>query len=347
MPPRPTGVVQASVSTEDISRKYYETAGYSMWINALHVDPLELIVADDATGKFFQVPVQLSGEEFTFGDPQEVAITYSPVTSKAAAAYPHRWGTRAAALAAAGVKAPEPDPDPSPDPADPDPADAPETPPRPPVQPPPAPTVPPVAPEVSTAGAAIRQMAAKTAVTETPADSGPTESKEALSVDKAKMKEALGLPADATDEQMTEAYAATLSSGSDTPPAPEAPRSSDTVDALAALTGTGQAVLVDRAQLTELVQMAKRGDAAFIENRRNERDSYLEAACREGRFPTASLKAYKKLWDIDPEGTRKQVSLLARNIIPVTAGGLLGDGDDPAAMNEADAAYAEMYGKGK
>jgi len=322
-------VVQASVSTEDISRSYYESAGYSMWITAMHVDPLELIAADDATGKFFRIPVELSGEEFSFGEPVEVAINYVPVASKAAAAFPHRWGTREAALAAAGVKSGA---EPSAAPAD-----------------------PPIAPEVSPAGAAIRKMATATAdpatTTQTPAaepGTGETEKEKEASVDAAKMREALGLPADATLEQVTEAFTAQLAADASTAtPGTDAAPSADTVDALSALAGTGQAVLVDRAQLTELVQMAKRGDAAFIENRRNERDHFLEAACREGRFPSASLAAYKKLWDLDPEGTRKQVSLLAKNIIPVTAGGLLGDGEDPAAANEADLAYQGMYGKGK
>jgi hypothetical protein len=48
--------VQASVSVEEISRKYYESAGYSSWITAMHVDPLELVVSDDATGKFTGCP---------------------------------------------------------------------------------------------------------------------------------------------------------------------------------------------------------------------------------------------------------------------------------------------------
>lgn len=331
MPPRAGGVVQASVSTEDISRKYYESAGYSMWITAMHVDPLELIAADDATGKFFRIPVELSGDEFSFGDPQEVAVNYVPVTSKAAAAFPHRWGTRDAAMAAAGVKnegAPDPEAQPEGE------------------QAPAAPSAPATAPTVSAAGAAIRTMAAQTAAKSPDATAATESTKEKeASVDAAKMREALGLPADATDEQVTEAFTAQLATG--TPPAEQAPASADELSALSALTSSGQAMLVDRNQLDQLIQMAKRGDQAYRQNRINERDAFLSAAVKDGRIPVASLGAYKKLWDLDAEGTRKQVELLSKNIIPQTAGGFLGDGDDPAAQNEAESVYAAMYGKGR
>lgn len=48
--PLPT-VVKARVSAEDVSRAYYKTAGYTNWITAMHVDPLELVVCDDASDR--------------------------------------------------------------------------------------------------------------------------------------------------------------------------------------------------------------------------------------------------------------------------------------------------------
>jgi hypothetical protein len=345
MPTKPA-LAQASVSVEDISRKYYESAGYSMWITAMHVDPLELITSDDSTGKFYSVPVELSGEQFTFGDPQEVAQTYTPVKSEAAAAIPFRWSDRKAALAAAGVTE--------------DFAKGGKLPNGRTTStacgttltvnlPPPA-----IAPEVTPAGAAIRKMAATTvaepeSTTQTPGAEPVTGSsdnpEEATDVafDAAKFREAFGLSAEVSDDKVKEMALAALS---DTPTAPASGPDADSLVALSALAGSGQAVVVDRANLQVLIERATKGELAYNQNRRNERDTVLKEAIKEGRFPPASLAAYEKLWDIDPEGTRKQVSLLARNIIPVQSVGFLGAADN-TDLNEADLAYEGLYGRGK
>jgi hypothetical protein len=326
--PTKTAVARASVSVEDISRKYYESAGYSMWITAMHIDPLELITSDDATGKFYSVPVELSGEEFTFGEPQEVAQTYTPVKSAAAAAIPYRWADRKAALAAAGVTEPAPATSTT------------------------GGTAVVIAPDVTPAGAAIRKMAATTVAEPTqtpvvePATGSSDNPEEATDVafDAAKFREAFGLSADVSDDEVKEMALAALSE-TPTPPVSTAP-DAESLAALSALAGTGQAVLVDRANLQVLIERATKGELAYNQNRRNERDAFLSGAVREGRIPPASLPAYEKLWDVDPEGTRTQVSLLARNIIPVQSVGFLGAADN-TDLNEADLAYEGLYGKEK
>lgn len=341
MPTKPA-LAQASVSVEDISRKYYESAGYSMWITAMHVDPLEMIVSDDSTGKFFSVPVTLSGETFTFGEAQEVAINYVPVKSAAASAIPYRWGDRTAALAAAGVTEDFAKggnlPNGKTAPAV---SGAVVT-----LTPTPA-----IAPEVTPAGAAIRKMAATvTAEPEsatqtpaaTPAPDSPDNPEEATNVpfDAAKYREAFGLSAELSDDQVREAALAALSGTPTTP----VPATAD-IDAMTALASSGQAVLVDKANLQTLIERAAKGELAYNQNRRNERDSFLKDAVRAGRIPPASLGAYETLWDNDPEGTRKTVELLAKNVIPVQSVGFLGA--DATDTNEADAAYEALYGKGK
>jgi hypothetical protein len=331
MPTKPA-LAKASISVEDISRKYYEAAGYSMWITAMHVDPLELIASDDSTGKFYSVPVELSGETFTFGEPQEVAVNYVPVKSEAAAAIPYRWSDRKSALAAAGVT---------------DPGSATST---------TASTAtvtitstPEIAPDVTPAGAAIRKMAggAPAATPQAPAadatgsSDNPEEATD-VAFDAAKFREAFGLSADVSDDKVKEMALAALS---ETPTTSAAPATPD-IEAMAALASSGQAVLVDKANLQELINRATKGELAYNENRRNERDTFLAQAVREGRIPPASLSAYERLWDNDPDGTRKTVSLLSKNIIPVMSGGLLGAAD-ATDLNEADMAYEAMYGKGK
>lgn len=314
---RTGGVVKASVSVEDISRKYYETAGYSMWITEMQVDPLQLIAADDATGKYYRIPVELSGEQFTFGDPQEVAVAYQDVAAVAKAAA--TWADRKAALAAARKN--------------PDGTDL-------------------IAPDVTPAGVAIRKVLetkASTPVIETevatpetqtpdadPA-TGPTNPKEA-SVDAAKMREALGLGPDATDAEVTEAFAAQATAAPVTPPSTPP----DTSALLSALPKDGGAMLIDPENYKTLVTMAAQGQHAFEQMQRNERDTVLDKACHEGRFPVARLTTYQQMWDKNPAATKAYIELMPKNSVPVMAAGFLGA---EISQNDTDIAYEAMYGK--
>jgi hypothetical protein len=315
------GVVKASVSVEDISRRYYESAGYSMWISELQVDPLQLVVADDSTGKHFRVPVELSGDQFTFGEPQEVAVQYVDV--KTAAMAPVQFAERKLALLAAGKNEDGTDR---------------------------------VAKDVSPAGAAIRKAADKTAAAvpavletevaapeaepQTPdADpaAGPITTPKEASVDAAKMREALGLGPDADDDEVREAFAAQLSAST---PAANEP------DPLAALTAQLPAgerpILVDPENYRSLVAMAAKGETAYQRVVKTEGREFLEKAAQEGRFPVARLSVYQEMWDKNPEETRAYVNLMPKNTVPTLATGLLGA---EISQNESDLAYEGMYGK--
>jgi hypothetical protein len=313
---RTGGVVKASVSVEDISRKYYETAGYSMWITEMQVDPLQLIAADDATGKYFRIPVTLSGEQFTFGDPQEVAIAYQDVAAAAKAAA--KWSDRAAAYAAAAKNA--------------DGSDL-------------------IAKDVTPAGAAIRKVLepakAATAVIETevatqtpdadPA-TGPTTTPKEASVDAAKMREALGLKPDATDAEVAEAFSAQVTASAP----PSTPGTPDASALLSALPKDGGAMLIDPENYKTLITMAAKGEWAAEQVQRNERDSFLDKAVHEGRFPVARLSTYVQMWDKNPAATKSYIELMPRNTVPVMAAGFLGA---EISQNESDMAYEAVYGK--
>ncbi len=327
MPSLTGGVVKASVSVEDISRKYYESAGYSMYITAMHVDPLELIAADDSTGKFYRIPVELNGEEFVFGEQQEVAVAYEDVKT-AAAALPVRFSSRKAALAAAGKKE--------------DGSDL-------------------ISTDLSPAAAAIRKVAQKTQAsvdvietevpavepepqetTETPDGETPagsiTNPKEA-SVDAAKMREALGLKPDATDKEVAEAFAAQVTTASATPPKEQ---TLDPVAALAANLPPGeQPILIDRENYKALLAGMVQGKQAFAEVQKARRDQVLEQAARDGRFPIARLSAYAEMWDKNPDETEAYINLMPKNTVPTMASGMLGAA---VSQNETDMAYAAVYG---
>lgn len=310
-------VVRASVSVEDISRQYYESAGYSMYITAMHVDPLELIAADDSNGKFYRIPVELKGETFTFGDPQEVAMVYEDVKA-AAAALPVRFPDRAASLLAAGKNA--------------DGSDR-------------------VAADVSPAGAAIRKAVSKieapvvaietevAAPEETPdavPATGPITNPEEASVDAAKMREALGLGPDATIEEVSAAFAAQS--------APVAPVvQPDPAATLTAITpAQGGAMLIDPENYKTLVTMAAKGEAAYAEVQKNRRDLVLDRAMHDGRFPLSRLTAYKDMWDKNPEATEQYIGLMPKQTVPTMAAGVLGQ---EISQNDTDSAYDAVYGK--
>jgi hypothetical protein len=82
--PSPTKVA-AGVTTEDVRRQYYDDApDWDYWITEFHLDPLQLIVCDDRSGKHYRVAVNLTGEDtFTFGEPAEVLVRYVDAQSDA------------------------------------------------------------------------------------------------------------------------------------------------------------------------------------------------------------------------------------------------------------------------
>lgn len=315
--PKPT----PTVSDEDIRRKYYEAAGYSMWITEMQLDPLQLVVCDDATGKHFRVPVALSGGEFTFSDPVEVMVQYVD-SVKARAASAIVWASRGDSLA--GMPPAPPDP--------PTPARPVETP----------------------AQAAARiHAAAVRAGTETPDASpaaGPTSTEGAPSMGAAEtILEALGLSPDATREQVTAALSA-LRAGpagpADSPPAElgaATPVEGKSLADLAKMAQDTGVVLIDKSQLAEMVSMAKQGADAAKRMRENERDDVIEKACKDGKIALSRVAHWQTAWDKDSEGTRDALASLAPNMIPVEMSGYAGRGD--FALSEADAAYVGLFGK--
>lgn len=337
-----------TVSDEDIRRKYYEAAGYSMWITEMQLDPLQLVVCDDATGKYFRVPVALAKGEFSFGEPIEVAVQYIDAAA-AHASSAIVWASRVDSLAGMPT-APTTPPTP---PAPPGPPKDPQTPPP----PAPDPTFPggrPAAPKETPAQAAARMKAAadKARAAHTPdaaPATGPTSTEGAPSMGAAEtILEALGLSPDATREQVTAALTAlrTGPAGStDLPPAAPGTPDADgkSLADLAKMAQDTGVVLIDKAQLAEMVSMAKQGADAAKRMRENERDGVIEKACKEGKIPLARVDHWRTAWDKDSEGTRSALDSLAPNMIPVEVSGYAGRAD--FALSEADVAYTALYGK--
>lgn len=85
--------VAAGVTTEDVRRKFYDSAPWSQWIEEFHLEPMQLIVLDDDTGTRQRIPVTVDPagdgtDGVTFGAAVPVIVRYddaTPATDPAAA----------------------------------------------------------------------------------------------------------------------------------------------------------------------------------------------------------------------------------------------------------------------
>jgi ATP-dependent Clp endopeptidase proteolytic subunit ClpP len=191
------------------------------------------------------------------------------------------------------------------------------------------------------------------APTDPPADPPEPTPQEGAGMDPAKLREALGLAADASDPDVTAALTTagiTVAAPAAPPagpnpgdPAPDPAPPPDTLPprqpSLQAGVGS-DAILLDPAQLRALQQQAVRGDEAYRRMKEAECETVLDAALKEGKFPPSRREHWKQLWAADPDGTKETVSRLAPNVIPVSlASGYPGVGDE----TEADMIYQAMY----
>ncbi len=192
----------------------------------------------------------------------------------------------------------------------------------------------------------------------------PTPStQEVVHVDpKKEMRKALGLPEDATDEQVKEAFGkqfepAVAKTDGDKPgetdpakpavePHPEGEPKEPEKEPLkpeekkpepALPEGT---VAIDGDTLKELQVAASRADGLYEQDRVTKRDALLDEAQREGRIPLARRLHYSTMYDKDPEGTRKLLTAsaadggLAPGLVPVNKA--RGHSEDIAASAESD-----------
>lgn len=299
--PRPREVA-AGVTTEDIRRQYYETAPYSVWIKEFELDPLQLIVTDENDGSYARVPVTLDNGEFTFGEPVPVEIEYVDKPGGA--------GTTAQASAGSRIVYASRDES---RPATPDN--------KTPVKAAPKPVTP--------AEAAKRVHGAPIKAAEPGRESG--------NMDPAKLREALGLSADASDEDVIAAAAALRQA-----PAPSPEPTPDPSPAPAAPIAAGAGVVVlDQSVVSAMQKDAELGRHAYEQMRKNERDAVIASAISAGKFAPNRKEHWEKLWDADPDGTRAQIENLAENLIPLAASGYQGDADTYAENETYFGLYPE------
>lgn len=143
--------------------------------------------------------------------------------------------------------------------------------------------------------------------------------------------------------------AADIAAAMDTPRAPTVAASAggpDVQDVQVPVIQEGT-YLVDSEVLRNYQSRAVAGDRAVLAMHLGERDTILAAAVSEGKFGQARLEHFQKLWDKDPEGTRKLVASLAPGLVPMggplgSSGEFTGDPDMPGDF-EAQRAYFDLY----
>jgi hypothetical protein len=302
--PRPTAIA-ASVTTEDVRRAFYASPlgdGWSMWIEEMQLDPLQLIVMDDDKAVRSRVPVIVGdgdgADGVAFGEPIPVVVRFEdvPATTTAAASVP--------AVGRSIRFASRRDSRPAPTPAQ--------------------------------AAAEVHAASVKKTTTAAPAPVAAATT-EGAGMDPAKLREGLGLAPDASDEDVNAAMQTALTSttttgttttaGADTTPtAPVAePVAAGVPAGVQRVAGT---MLIDASAWDAQQERLKRLEAEAGRRARDERDQVIAAAVKEGKFAPAVTERWARAWDANPEGTREIIATLQKNVIPVEA---LGFADESGA----------------
>lgn len=169
----------------------------------------------------------------------------------------------------------------------------------------------------------------------------PTEGMEAGQMDPAKIREALGLPADASDEDVK---AALVTAGFAEESAPPEPVQASLFDekkpakSAAPKKEAAGTMRVDASAWEAAQDRIKKLEAQAQKTREAERDQIIAKAVQDGKFAPARREHWVRLWNADPEGAREAIDGLAKNVIPVMAMGHSGEGED-----DIDAELAHLF----
>ncbi len=183
----------------------------------------------------------------------------------------------------------------------------------------PAPVYPP-RPEPATAPVSAAEAARQIHA----ASTRTTQQEGAGRMDPAKIREAVGLPADASDDEVKAALVSAGLAAQPEPPTEPEPES-EPVKARTATPVAGT-MTVDVSAWQAREERIQRLEVQAAKQRRDERDQVLAQAVADGKFAPARKEHWAKLWDADPEGTREAVDGLAKNVFAVAELGHAGDG---------------------
>jgi phage I-like protein len=179
----------------------------------------------------------------------------------------------------------------------------------------------------------------------------PIEEKEAgqMDLDPVKIREALGLPADASDDEARAAFDDAFAVKPEPEPVQaslfddKAPAKADPQKDLVHAAGAPGTVVLASSVWEQTQDTIKRLTAFVDKTQRDERDQVIAKAVQDGKFTPAQRGHFARMWDADPAGARALIDNLTRNsALAVMASGYTGDGD-----GVEDELYAALYGKAK
>lgn len=117
------------------------------------------------------------------------------------------------------------------------------------------------------------------------------------------------------------------------------PPATDTTSPAPAPKPVAGTMVIDQSAWDAQQESIKRLEAKQAKHDREERDTVIAQAVKDGKFTPARKENWAKLWDADPEGTRTVIDGLTKNVIPVEALGI-GLEDDESF----DAELAGLFG---
>lgn len=188
-------------------------------------------------------------------------------------------------------------------------------------------------PQLVGVAASARRIIARAPMTTAP-EAEESNQRGAGRMDPAKIREALGLSADASDDEVSAAVAAEFPVAASPPlfdvgqPAPVAAKQQPGTIVLASSVWDETQKTIKT--LTDFVGQAKR----------NDRDEVIAKAVMAGKFTPAQKKHFSQLWDADPDGTRALINTLMPNsALAVMASGYAGD----AEQHDLDTEFAHLF----
>ncbi|WP_054246391.1 phage protease [Rhodococcus opacus] len=292
--PKPR-TVAAGVTTEDVRRAYYDTAGWDVWIEEMHLDPLQLIVIDDSDGSRSRIPITVDPDGdgtdgVTFGQAVPVVVRYEDATTAPAEEDPAVAASANSPIVRYANRA----------------ESRPGEPPR-------ASSTP------AAASAAGSHLKGGSAVALTLTD------EQEISI-----REALGLAEDADADAIVTAVE-DLATAPEGEAEPEATASAATPSSVAAAAARlGLRVVDDEALEARL----SRGDAAFERLEREDRERVVDAALANGKITPARRDHWLTLMSADREGTTAILEGLPKELaVPLSEVGHGRDSEVSASTN--------------
>ncbi|MGI5222180.1 phage protease [Nocardia sp. CA-290969] len=300
--------VAAGVTTEDVRRKFYDSAPWAQWIEEFHLEPLQLIVIDDDTGNRQRVPVIVDPagdgtDGVTFGAPVPVVVRYDDATTAGA------------------------------DPADPAAVEGEDT------------AAPVAASTVLRYASRAESRPGRPAAAATPAaaaDGATTEGGSGVELTNeqlAALRTALGLADDADIDAIVTAIQelATKVAEQAEQTATEATEAAEQIAAASRL--PEGVVTVDSGRLAALEADSAQFKSYLAERRRDEIDGVLASAIKEGRITPANKETWRKTLDSDLDHGKTLLASMAPNTaVPVAELGHATEAADITDVRE-NAAY--------